>query len=370
MQKTVLNALHAALGARLVEFAGFEMPVLYTDITSEHQTVRQAVGVFDLSHMGRVRFTGPKALALASRVQTFDAAGMLQGRVRYALMLTPEGTVMDDILISREQDGFLLVINAGNRAADLEVIHAEAARIGATVRDDSEALAMVALQGPNAATLMERLGLGFATALKYYTFADGPSDFGALTISRTGYTGEDGFEILVPRDNANTLFRAALDAGADLGARPCGLGCRDTLRLEAGMPLYGHEMDRTVNPFEAALDHALRSKEDYIGSARIAAFAKTPPKQRLQALFVDGPQIPRQGHEIVADGQVVGVVCSGTRSPTLGRNIATARIDTSVLDSGVALRVRIRRNEAAAELTQLPFYSRKRASGPQREIKS
>ncbi|MSR73943.1 MAG: glycine cleavage system aminomethyltransferase GcvT [Planctomycetes bacterium] len=370
MQKTVLNSLHAELGARLVEFAGFEMPVLYQDITAEHQTVRNAVGVFDLSHMGRVRFTGPRAMALANRVQTFDAESMQLGRVRYALMLTPEGTVLDDILISRETDGFLLVINAGNRSADLEVIHAEAKRLGATVRDDSEDIAMVALQGPNAATLMQRLGLGFATSLKYYCFVDGPSDFGNLTVSRTGYTGEDGFEILVPRDHACALFKAALQAGEDLGARPCGLGCRDTLRLEAGMPLYGHEMDLTVNPFEAALDHALRSKADYIGSPRIAALSQSAPMRRLCALFVDGPQIPRQGHEIVAGGQVVGVVCSGTRSPTLGRNIATARIDSAVLDADAALSVRIRRNEVGAQKTILPFYSRKRASGPVKESNS
>lgn len=361
MATTVLKPLHIDLKARMVEFAGFEMPVMYTDISSEHEAVRTTAGVFDLSHMGRVRFRCPKALALVQRLQTYDAENLEPGRVRYALLLTPEGTVLDDILIYREQQGFLFVINAGNREADLAVIRREAAAIGAEVIDDSDTLAMVAVQGPKAAEVVTRLGLSAALALKYYNCMDVGSDFGLLTVSRTGYTGEDGFEFIVPAERARELFVAALEAGKDLGVRPCGLGCRDTLRLEAGMPLYGHEMDLSVNPYEAGLDYALRSKSNYIGSEAIQRLGANPPQRKTVALFVDGPSIPRQGSEVLAGEQIVGVVCSGTRSPTLGRNIATARIDAATLASGTPLKVRTRRHEGAATLTELPFYSRKRS---------
>jgi aminomethyltransferase len=361
MATTVLKPLHLELKARMVEFAGFEMPVMYSDISTEHSAVRTAAGVFDLSHMGRVRFRCPKALALVQRLQTYDAENLELGRVRYAMLLTPEGTVLDDILIYREKDGFLFVINAGNREADLEVIRREAAALGAEVVDDSDRLAMVAVQGPKAAEVIKLLGLEAVLALKYYTCMDVESRYGTLTVSRTGYTGEDGFEFIVPAEHARELFVAAMEAGKEFGVRPCGLGCRDTLRLEAGMPLYGHEMDRSVNPFEAGLEYALRSKAKYIGSEAISRMAASPPARKTVALFVDGPIIPRQGSEILAGDTVVGVVCSGTRSPTLGRNIATARIDAQVLAAGTPLKVRTRRHEGAATLTQLPFYSRKRS---------
>lgn len=335
------------------------MPVLYSEIQPEHHAVRKAAGVFDLCHMGRYRVTGKDAATLLGRAQTSDPMTLAPGRTRYALFLNEQGGVIDDILISREADGYLLVVNAGNRDVGMAHLLAQGAGLDAQVLDDSDRIAMVAVQGPKAAEILTHLGMKEATSLGYYRFSEGETPFGNALISRTGYTGEDGFEVLLDADIAELFFLAALEAGKPLGALPCGLGARDTLRLEAGMPLYGHEMDATTNPFEAAIDWAIRTPAPYVGRDAIEAVRASGPRRRLVGLTVEGPRIPRQGCRVLLHGTPVGEVLSGTMSPTLACNIATARVDAKAFDADEFV-VEIRKDQAKARKTALPFYKRER----------
>jgi aminomethyltransferase len=358
MKKTPFHDIHERLQARMVDFAGYSMPVLYKDITTEHQAVRQRAGLFDLSHMGRVRFTGPDAMKLATIVQTQNVTDMPVGRTRYALLCKADGTTLDDILISREEEGFLLVINAGNRDADVEFFKTHARGLKATITDDSERLAMLAVQGPNAQKIVETFGLKDAGTIKYYRFATFPHALGPILASRTGYTGEDGFELLFDASRAQAAWDALVVAGEAFGMIPCGLGARDTLRLEAGMPLYGHELDPTTNPYEANLSFAVSETSPSLGAAALAEVRRKGPVRRIVGLVTEGPRIPRQGCRVLCDGADVGDVRSGTLSPTLGKNIATAMVDARVFEKG-DLSVDIRGNRAKAARTPMPFYVRK-----------
>jgi aminomethyltransferase len=358
MKKTPFHEIHKRLQGRLVDFAGFSMPVLYKDITSEHHAVRQRAGLFDLSHMGRVRFTGPDAARLATIVQTQDVATLQTGRTRYALLCLADGTTLDDILISREESGFLLVINAGNRDADLEFFRTHARGLDVTITDDSDRLAMLAVQGPAARHVLATFGLPAADAIRYYRFATFPHALGPILVSRTGYTGEDGFELLFDSGRAEEAWDALMAAGEARGMIPCGLGCRDTLRLEAGMPLYGHELDRTTNPYEANLAFAVSETSPSLGAAALAEIRKTGPKRRITGLATEGPRIPRQGCRVFSDGADCGEVKSGTLSPTLGKCIATAMIDASVSEKA-PLVVDIRGHKVGATRIPMPFYVRK-----------
>jgi aminomethyltransferase len=358
MKKTPFHEIHQRLQGRMVDFAGFAMPVLYKDITTEHQAVRQRAGLFDLSHMGRVRFTGPDALRLATIVQTQDMTTLQPGRTRYALLCLADGTTLDDILISREENGFLLVINAGNRDADLEFFRAHARGLNVTITDHSDRLAMLAVQGPAARHVVAAFGLPAADGIKYYRFATFSHALGPILVSRTGYTGEDGFELLFDAGRAEDAWASLMSAGESHGMIPCGLGCRDTLRLEAGMPLYGHELDRTTNPYEANLSFAVSETSPSLGAQALAAIRKTGPKRRLTGLATEGPRIPRQGCRVLAGGTDVGDVRSGTLSPTLGKCIATAMIDARV-DEAAPLVVDIRGNKVGATRIPMPFYVRK-----------
>ncbi len=362
MKTTPFHHIHQRLSARLVEFGGYEMPVLYKDITTEHHAVRQKAGLFDLSHMGRVRFKGPDALKLATIVQSQDAAGIMPGRTRYALLLAPDGGILDDILISREEDGFLLVINAGNRATDLAFFHEHAARLNVSVIDDSERISMVAVQGPKAVEILARFGLKGHDEIKYYRFATLPSVVGPILVSRTGYTGEDGFELLVDSRRADDVWSGLTAAGEPSGLIPCGLGCRDTLRLEAGMPLYGHEIDRNTNPYEAHLTFGVSETAPSLGASALAEIRKNGAKRTLIGLTSDGPRIPRQGCAVHSRGKAVGAICSGTRSPTLSKNIATAMIEASADVADGALTIDIRGDHVRATRIPMPFYTRPKRS--------
>jgi aminomethyltransferase len=359
MARTVLHPLHLELGARMVPFGGYEMPLLYSDISGEHEAVRTRAGFFDLSHMGRVRMRGPDAGLLASRVQTADAAALPVGRTRYGLVLNERGGIEDDILISREEEGYLLVVNAGNRAHDLELFEAAARGLRATIQDVSEEVAMVAVQGPEAVGILARMGLAAASDIRYYRFAVLPWRGASVLVSRTGYTGEDGFELLISRDWAMDLARTALEAGLPSGLLPCGLGARDTLRLEAGMPLHGHEIGPEVSPLEAGLEFALRPGGGYTGAEALAQERARGPARRLLGLVAEGPHIPRQGHELRLEprGAVIGRVCSGTHSPTLRKPIATALVAAGAATAPGFL-VAVRRHEVPARPVPLPFYRR------------
>ena len=359
LNKTPLHAVHVELGARMVPFTGWDMPVTYQDIETEHHAVRQAAGLFDLCHMGRVRFRGPDADVLAGRVLTLDTRPLKEGRTRYALVCEEDGGIRDDVLVSRESDGLLLVVNAGNREADLERFAEHAHGLDLSVDDESNKQAMVAIQGPASIDVLEAMGLPEARKVKYYRFKTLDSDFGPMILSRTGYTGEIGFEIFLPAEEAPNFWGAALKQGKAHGLIPCGLGARDTLRLEAGMPLHGHEIDRTVNPVEAGLDFALRSDLPHVGAEAIKRVQDEGPARKLIGLQVEGPRIPRQGYSVMVGDRVVGAICSGTRSPTLGHNIATALVEAAAASEN-AFSVQIRRATAEASQVPMPFYSRKK----------
>ena len=358
MKQTPFYDIHRRLEGRMVDFAGFEMPVLYRDITTEHKAVRERAGLFDLSHMGRVRFTGRDAVKLATIVQTQNVTDMPVGRTRYALLCRKDGTTLDDILISREEEGFLLVINAGNRDADLDFFRTHAKGLDVTITDDSERLAMLAVQGPLAHQVVAAFGLKGIDQIRYYRFATLPHALGPILVSRTGYTGEDGFELLFDAAQGSAAWDALNVAGESAGMIPCGLGARDTLRLEAGMPLYGHELDATTNPYEANLAFAVSETSPSLGSAALAEIRRNGPARRIVGLTTEGPRIPRQGCRVFADGADAGDIRSGTLSPTLGRNIATAMVAARASAEG-ALSVDIRGNRVNATRTAMPFYVRK-----------
>ncbi|MAG58027.1 MAG: glycine cleavage system protein T [Planctomycetes bacterium] len=359
MRQTPLIDAHRALSATLVPFGGWEMPVMYTDIRAEHEAVRTRAGLFDISHMGRVRIQGPDADAVVGHATTLDVADLEIGRTRYALICNEAGGVVDDILVSREPDGLLLVVNAGNREQDLEVLQASVGGRDANIIDESERLAMIAVQGPTSPDALAAVGLPIATDLKYYRFASVPSGYGDVLVSRTGYTGEIGFELLVEAGEVCRLWSDVLETGAAFGVRPCGLGARDTLRLEAGMPLHGHEIGPEVNPYEAGLDFAVRSELPHIGSEALARIHADGPRRRLIGVTVEGRRIPREESVVVLEGREVGRVCSGTLSPTLGVNIATALVDADAAQAET-FTIQIRRHEASATRTPLPFYRRRK----------
>lgn len=360
MKTTPLHDAHRDLGGSLVPFGGWDMPVTYSDIRTEHEAVRQRAGLFDISHMGRVRFRGPDADTLAGRCQTFDTRDLPVGRVRYSLILNEDGGIIDDVLLSRESDDTLLfVVNAGNREVDLDVFKSLAEGLDVEVVDDSERQSMIAVQGPNAPLVLEAMGIAGAADLKYYRFGTFESPFGSVIVSRTGYTGEIGFEIIVSSKKVVDAWQSALAQGAPHGLIPCGLGARDTLRLEAGMPLHGQEIDTDVNPYEAGLDFAVRSDLDYVGKAALDKVRAEGPARALIGLVVAGPRIARNGSTVLVDGAEVGDVRSGTLSPTLGANIATALVEARA-QNAERFSVRIRRHEASARRTPMPFYRRQK----------
>jgi aminomethyltransferase len=357
MKQTPFYALHQRHGAQLVDFAGYAMPVRYQDITTEHHAVRKRAGLFDLCHMGRVRFRGPDATKLAQRVQTQNVAKQPVGRTRYALLANAEGGVIDDILISREEDGWLLVVNASNRMRDLEWFREHAVGLNVEIVDDTDRIAMLAIQGPKAVDICAALGLPGARDVGYYKFATLPHKTGPILVSRTGYTGEDGFELFFENARAAMMWDASLEAGKPFDLIPCGLGARDTLRLEAGMPLYGHELELTINPYEAGVEFGVSLDNPSVAQAALARIKAEGPQRRLIGLSPAGPRIPRQGCAVYAGDRQVGVVCSGTLSPTLGKNVATALVEASAAERD-DLAVDIRGHRAAAPRTQLPFYVR------------
>ncbi len=358
MKKTPFHDIHVSLGARMVEFAGYSMPVLYKDISSEHHAVRKQAGLFDLSHMGRVYFRGTDAMKLAIAIQTQDPVPMKPGRIRYGLLGMWDGGILDDILIAREESGFMLVVNAGNRDRDVAWFKEQAAGLNVTVDDATDRLAMIAIQGPKAVDIMLALGLPGAKDIGYYRFSQLPHPGGAIDVWRTGYTGEDGFELIFDASRGKAMWEAAMAIGTPLGLIPCGLGCRDTLRLEAGMPLYGHEIDRGTNPYEAGLEFGVSSTTPSIAATALKAIREAGVLRRLVGLEVSGPRVPREGCGVFAGTIQVGEVRSGTKSPTLEKNIATAMVLAGYATSDVPLTVDIRGNRVAATRTAIPFYRR------------
>ena len=360
MKRTPLHQKHVDHGARLIEFGGWEMPVSYTDITTEHKLVRGNAGLFDLCHMGRVSISGPDAEKLVQNAQTNDLARIPMNRIRYAMLLHPSGGVIDDILVHRRQSDIFLVINAGNRDRDVAHLKALAKGLDVVVDDQSDTLAMIAVQGPKSAAIAKQLTKDIdVDAIKYYTLAEGAIAGVAGMLTRTGYTGEDGFEIYAPASAIARIWDETLAAGKSFGLAPCGLGARDTLRLEAGMPLYGHEITDDINPIEADLMFGVRlDKAGFVGLDALKQVEAQGPKRKLVGLVIDGKRIPRQGYPILVDGKEAGFVASGTWSPTFECAIATALVDAKALASMRSIAVDVRGKPAEAKIVGLPFYKR------------
>jgi aminomethyltransferase len=364
MQQTSLHDVHVAAGAKMVDFAGWHMPVQYGAILDEVRTVRERVGLFDLGHMGRVRFTGPDAVALIDRVATCFCARIPVDAIRYGLLCKEDGNPLDDVLVYRGADDVFMVVNASNAERDLAWLREHAAGMDVVIEDQTRELAMLALQGQGSQAVLQQLVEGQDLAdIGYYK-----SGFGTLCgmpgvrISRTGYTGEDGFEIYFPSADGPRVWRALLAAGADEGLAPIGLGARDTLRLEAGMPLYGHEIDESHNPIEAGCGFGVSFKEekgDWIGRAALAA-VQAHPRRKLVGLTTDGKRAPRQGYALFSGDREVGEVCSGAVSPTLGKNIGTAYLPVDLAVAGTEVEMDLRGKRQACTVVDLPFYSRTR----------
>ena len=364
---TPLHDWHVARAARMVPFAGWSMPVQYRSIRVEHQAVREGVGAFDISHMGRIGFRGAQAGAFLDHLLTRKATSLKPGQIRYGLVTNRSGGILDDVLVYRleapgEPPDFRLVVNASNREKIVAWLESHRSRWEVDWTDDTLETAMIAVQGPRAlATAQAVLGDSVELeSLAYYTGCvlrdpTGPWPAGEWVVSRTGYTGEDGCELVVPRAAATALWEAIIDRGAT----PAGLGARDTLRLEAAMPLYGHELDESIDPIEAGLGFAVQFKDhEFVGRAALEARKAAPPQRVRVGIEAEGKRVPRQGAELFRQGAAVGTVTSGTFSPTLEKSIAMAYVAAEHAEPGTTLEVDIRGKRAPAVVVPLPFYRR------------
>ncbi len=358
--RTPLYDWHVAHGGRMVEFAGWDMPIQYTTITEEHQAVRTAAGLFDISHMGRLTFEGPDALDLLQLLDTNDLATMKPGQVRYGLVCNEQGGIRDDVLVYRLEPFWLMVVNASNRQKILDWIAQQRGSRGLTVTDQTFDWAMLAVQGPRAAEVGGKLWPSLPRLKYYYAELVGPRNKPWI-LSRTGYTGEDGFEIILPKGQLHELLSQLETAGREiqLDLKPCGLGARDTLRLEAGMPLYGHELSEEIDPFQAGVGWAVKlDKGDFLGRTALLRRRQDSTLSQRVGLEIDGKRIAREGAAVLRDGRAVGRVCSGTFGPTVNKAIAMGYVEPAVAASGGACDVDIRGKTASARMVSLPFYRR------------
>ena len=366
MQRTPLDAQHRALGARTAPFAGWEMPIQYSGIVDEHRTVRRAAGLFDLSHMGELWVTGASAGDALAFALVTDPRALPVGRAHYSMCCAPDGGILDDLVVYRlGETRWLVVPNAGNRERIADALAARFAGFDVQLEDRSLQTALLAVQGPAALAITAPHVTGAELhPLRYYGVVEAAVCGVPAVVARTGYTGEDGFELFVPWDAAERVWTTLLAAGAAHDLKPIGLGARDTLRLEAGMPLYGHELTTATTPFDAGLGRVVRFEKagDFVGRTALAAAAAAPPTRRLAGLRLRERGIPREGMAVLdADGRPLGAVTSGTMSPTLGQAIAMAYVTPAAAEPGTAVQVQIRDSRAAAEVVALPFYRRERA---------
>jgi aminomethyltransferase len=359
LKRTPLFKLHVEAGARMVPFAGWEMPVQYTSIIEEHRTVRTAVGLFDVSHMGEFEVEGPHALAAVQHLTTNDAAALEIGQVQYSLLCYPDGGIVDDLTLYRlGPDRYMMTVNAGNIDKDWTWVTQQSKRFtDARWRNVSADTALVAVQGPRAEQLVGRLAAIDATAIGYYRFAAGAVARVPARISRTGYTGEDGFELYVQAADVEPLWRALLEEGAQTGARAIGLGARDTLRLEMRYALYGNDIDETTNPLEAGLGWVVKpGKGDFLGREAIERARAGGLRRRLMGLEMADRSIARHGYVVMKDGRRVGTVTSGSYGPSVDKSIALAYVEPALATPGTELGVEIRGQMRPARVVKTPFY--------------
>ncbi len=363
LKRTPLYECHVEANARIVPFAGFEMPVQYTGVLEEHRAVRTAVGLFDVSHMGEIEVTGRRALDFVQYVTCNDAAKLTLGRAQYSGLMTPRGTFVDDLLVHKMADErYFLVVNAANKDKDYAYLCAQAAGFDdVEVTDRSDEYAQIAVQGPKALATLQKLTATPLAEIKYYRFVEGAVDGAPAIIARTGYTGEDGFEVYVAPADAPRLWRALLAAGRESGIVPAGLGARDTLRFEACMPLYGNDIDDTTTPFEAGLGWIVKlDKGGFLGREALLRQHGDGVRRSLVGFEMTGRGIARHGYPILAGGRAVGQVTSGTHAPTLGRALGMGYVPVENAAAGSPLEVEIREQRIAARVVEMPFYRRAR----------
>ncbi|TVZ28495.1 aminomethyltransferase [Gillisia sp. Hel_I_86] len=358
MKKIALNDIHHSLNAKMVPFAGFDMPVSYEGVNTEHETVRKNVGVFDVSHMGEFLISGEHALELIQKISSNDASKLIDGKAQYSCMPNEDGGIVDDLIIYRmNEDKYILVVNASNIEKDWNWI-AQHNTMDATMKDLSDEFSLLAIQGPKAAEAMQSLTDVNLKELKFYTFEI--AEFAGVKnviISATGYTGSGGFEIYFKNEDAETIWNKVFEAGADFGIKPIGLAARDTLRLEMGYCLYGNDIDDTTSPMEAGLGWITKFTKDFINAEALKKQKEEGPKRRLIAFELDERGIPRQGYDIVdAKGKVVGNVTSGTMSPSLDKGIGMGYIPTEMAKANDKIYIQIRKKAVPATLVKLPFY--------------
>lgn len=358
MKNTALTSTHEALGAKMVPFAGYNMPVQYEGVTSEHETVRKSVGVFDVSHMGEFLIEGPNALDLIQKVSSNDASKLTIGKAQYSCLPNETGGIVDDLIIYKvKEETYLLVVNASNIEKDWNWISSKN-DVGAIMKDLSEDYSLLAIQGPKAVEAMQPLSSHDLSAINFYNFVVG--DFAGIEhviISATGYTGSGGFEIYCKNSEVKQVWDAVFKAGAEYGIKPIGLAARDTLRLEMGYCLYGNDIDDTTSPIEAGLGWVTKFTKEFTNSDALKAEKERGPERKLVAFELDERGIPRHGYDIVdSNGKTIGVVTSGTMSPMLNKGIGLGYVPTILSEVGSKINIQIRKNAIPATVVKLPFY--------------
>ena len=358
MKNTALSATHEALGAKMVSFAGYNMPVQYEGVNIEHETVRNAVGVFDVSHMGEFLISGPHALELIQKVTSNDASKLTVGKAQYSCLPNETGGIVDDLIVYRVKDEtYLLVVNASNIEKDWNWIQSQNT-VGAEMRDLSEDYSLLAIQGPKAVEAMQSLSSHDLSAIKFYTFIVG--DFAGIEhviISATGYTGSGGFEIYCKNSEVKQVWDKVMEAGADFGIKPIGLAARDTLRLEMGYCLYGNDIDDTTSPFEAGLGWITKFTKKFTNCEALEDEKRRGPSRKLIAFELDDRGIPRQGYDIVDNnGKTIGNVTSGTMSPSLSKGIGLGYVPIIFSEVGSKINIQVRKKAIPATVIKLPFY--------------
>lgn len=364
IRKTALNAVHRQLGAKMVEFNGWDMPVEYSGIIAEHLAVRAGVGVFDVSHMGDIRVAGTEALAAIQHISINDASRLAIGQAQYSAMLYPQGTFVDDIIVHRlgEQE-YLIVINAGTREKDFSWVRENTRQFDCAVENLSDDFTQIAIQGPRGVDVVQKLTDTNLSAVKFYWVTRGAiCGLKDILIARTGYTGEDGFEIYVPADEKTSasVWNQVLEAGKEFGILPCGLGARNTLRLESKLPLYGHEISDTINVWESGLDRFCKmEKPEFVGHEALEKTKSAGLERTLVGLEMVERGIARDGYRILnSSGQQIGYVTSGSYAPFLKKNIALAYVPPELAEVGSEVLVEIRNQRVKARVVPTPFYKR------------
>ncbi|MBD3225525.1 MAG: glycine cleavage system aminomethyltransferase GcvT [Caldithrix sp.] len=355
LKKTVLHDIHTQLGGRMVDFAGYHMPVQYSGMRAEHMRVRNTVGIFDVSHMGEIEISGPKAIDMVQKITVNDAASLAVGQAQYTAMCYENGGIVDDHLVYRFKDKFLLVVNAANKDKDLQWILKNKIH-GCQVTDISDQITQLAVQGKDAEKTLQKLTEVDLNKIPFYWFTEGTLAGASMIISRTGYTGEPGFELYFENQNAEPVWKKIMEAGKEFDIEPIGLGARDTLRLEKKMCLYGNDIDETTNPLEARLKWIVKfDKGDFIGRDALLKIREEGINRSLIAFKMQEKGFPRQGYKIVKDGQEIGTVTSGTVSPVINQGIGMGYVAKGFGKSGTIVQIQIRKQMTSAEIVKPPI---------------